>query len=418
LSTINQTYETVPVGELVEHPDNPRKGDLDTITDSIAHNGFYGALIVDQANQVLAGNHRLKAARELGIEKLPIIRVEVDEATAKRIMLVDNRANDQASYDQEALVRVLEGLPDIGGTGYGQDDLSKLLADLGRTIEDAPPPPDPPEEPTSEPGQLYQLGPHRLLCGDALNRDDVARLMDGTIADLVLTDPPYNVAYTGKTADALTIQNDQMGGADFEAFLLEAYTRMIEVTKPGGAIYVFHADTEGLAFRRTMIQAGWQLKQCLVWIKNIFVMGRQDYQWQHEPVLYDWAPGAAHTWLGGRTYSTTFDTRPDLRKLKKEELVEMLEALYQDTTAIFEDRPTASRLHPTMKPLPLIGRLMANSARAGEVVLDQFGGSGSTLLAADQLGMQARLIELDPAYVDVIIARWEEQTGGTAELVE
>jgi DNA modification methylase len=248
--------------------------------------------------------------------------------------------------------------------------------------------PEPPVEPKSRPGDVYSLGRHRLVCGDSTILSDVQKLMGTELADMVWTDPPYNVAYEGKTKDALKIKNDSMSGEQFYQFLHDAYSNMLMHTKPGCAIYVAHADTEGMNFRKALTDSGWLLKQCLVWVKNSIVMGRQDYHWRHEPILYGWAPGSAHHWYSDRKQSTVIECK----------------------------RPSRNAEHPTMKPVELIEYCFANSCPRGGLVLDLFGGSGSTLIAAEKTGRRAFLCELDPRYADVIVARWEKYTGKTAVL--
>lgn len=243
--------------------------------------------------------------------------------------------------------------------------------------------------------------------------------MDGHQADLVLTDPPYNVDYTGKTKDALKIENDSMTDSRFRQFLTDAFKACDAGLKPGGAFYIWHADSEGYNFRGACRDAGWTVRQCLVWVKNHFVMGRQDYQWQHEPCLYGWKDGAAHYFVEDRTQTTVMeeDNRPDIDNMKKEEMRELIKELLEEktpTTVIREKRPAASALHPTMKPVALMARLIRNSTKPGELVLDTFAGSGSTLIAADQLNRTAYVCELDPTYADVIIQRWEKLTGEKA----
>lgn len=249
--------------------------------------------------------------------------------------------------------------------------------------------PEPPKEPTSKRGDIYLLGTHQLMCGDACSIDDVQKLVAGEVMDMVWTDPPYNVAYEGKTKDKLTIQNDQMEKQDFKEFLRTAFSNMALVTKPGGAIYVAHADTEGVNFRTALVEAGFLFKQCLVWVKQQFVMGRQDYHWKHEPILYGWKDGDAHHWYGDRKQSTVLQF----------------------------DRPHRSTEHPTTKPIDLITYMLNQSSKQGHTVLDLFGGSGSTLIACEMTGRQCFTMELDPRYVDVIIRRYEELTGKKAELL-
>lgn len=236
--------------------------------------------------------------------------------------------------------------------------------------------------------------------------------MEGEEADLIVTDPPYNVNYEGGTDKKLTIKNDHMKDADFYNFLYEAYMRMYENIKPGGAYYIFHADTEGLNFRKGLREAGFKLSSCLIWVKNALVLGRQDYHWKHEPILYGWKEGAAHYFIDDRSQCTVIEDKIDVDKLKKEEMKELLEKLLDQgiSTVIYEDKPLRNADHPTMKPVALVGKLIHNSSRRGELVLDLFGGSGSTLIAADQLGRRANLMELDPKYCDVIVKRYVRVT--------
>lgn len=239
---------------------------------------------------------------------------------------------------------------------------------------------------------------------------------------MILTDPPYNVNYEGGTKDKLKIENDNLTETEFYNFLLDSFRNMFEVAKCGCPIYVFHADTEGLNFRNAFKSVGFKLAECLIWAKNKFVMGRQDYQWQHEPILYGWKEGAAHYFINDRSQSTVFEDSINIDKMKKDELKTMLKQLLnnQNTEAvsvIHEDKPTKNDLHPTMKPIKLCGKLICNSTRAEENVLDLFGGSGSTLIACEQLNRKCYMMEYDPKYVDVIIDRWEQLTGQKAKKI-
>lgn len=246
--------------------------------------------------------------------------------------------------------------------------------------------------------------------------------MGGEQADMLLTDPPYNVAYEGKTADALTIENDSMDDASFRAFLTDAFKAGDASMRPGAAFYVWHADSEGFNFRAAAKDAGWALRQCLVWSKNAIVMGRQDYQWQHEPCLYGWKEGAAHYFVDNRRQSTVIeDARPNVAKMKADEMRALLKEIYADrisTTVMHEDKPSASREHPTMKPIKLMARQILNSSKEGWAVLDLFGGSGSTMMACEQLRRRCFTMELDPHYCDVILDRWEKMSGKTARRIE
>ena len=245
-----------------------------------------------------------------------------------------------------------------------------------------------PDEPKSKKGDIYILGNHRLMCGDSINKDDVRKLMNGNQCDMIFTDPPYNVNYEGGTG--MKIQNDNMLDANFYNFLFSAFDNMYENTKKGGAIYVCHADTEGLNFRNAYKNAGFKLAECLIWVKSALVMGRQDYHWRHEPIIYGWKEGAAHYFIDDRTQDTVWE----FKKQKK------------------------NALHPTMNPLELCAKAIYNSSRSGYISLDLFGGSGSKLIASEQLNRNCYMMELDPKYVDVIIDRWEKFTGRKAVKVE
>lgn len=276
--------------------------------------------------------------------------------------------------------------------------------------------------PKTQKGDIWQLGDHFLMCGDSTSAEDVARLMDGTRADLSVTDPPYNVAYEGGTQDHLTIKNDQMSDGAFHDFLVAAFTRMNEALKPGAANYVFFACKEARNFIDAYIQAGFLYKQLLIWVKNTITLTRSDYQWQHEPCIYGWKDGAPHYFTDDRTLRTVVDEWPDFDQMDKAALRDFCKRVFDKdalaTDIVREDKPTRNAEHPTMKPIPLVGRFVRNSSRRGGQVIDLFGGSGSTLMACEQLNRQCRTMEYDPVYCDVIIARWEKYTGRKATKIE
>jgi DNA modification methylase len=250
------------------------------------------------------------------------------------------------------------------------------------------------------------------VVGDSTDPAILAKALDNKLADCIFTDPPYNVAYTGGTSEGLTIQNDAMTELEFESFLLAVYAAMYQNAKAGCPIYVCHADSSGQAFRTTLAGAGWMLKQILIWVKDNFVLSRQDYNWQHEPIIYGWKPGAAHPWYGPFNDSTVLDfATKELETLSKTELVNIIETARSTSTIIREPRPRRNSEHPTMKPVNLITRILSNSANSESLVLDPFGGSGSTLIAAHSLGMKSAIVELDPIYADVICKRWQLLTG-------
>lgn len=385
----------VPISEMTPWDQNPRKNDaaVDKIAESIKRFGFGSPILARLNGEVIAGHTRLKAAEKLGLDRVPVRYLDLDPADAHLLALADNKLGEIAEWDETLLAEILKDLDpeDAALAGFGAEELEDLLSELegpAAFLTDPDDVPEVPEEPTTKPGDLWVLGRHRLLCGDGTRAEDVERLMDGQKVNMVFTDPPYNVDYVGKTKDALRIQNDSMSDADFFRFLLAAYECMLTHTELGGAIYVCHADSEGTNFRKALVEAGWLLKQCLIWVKSAFVLGRQDYHWQHEPILYGWVPGAAHKWHGDRKQSTVWNV----------------------------DRPNRSEAHPTMKPVELVERALANSSGRGDRVLDLFGGSGTTLVACEKNGRSAYLMELDPHYCDVIIRRWEQFTGKSASL--
>lgn len=387
-----------PIERLTAYARNPRKNDhaVDRVAAAIREFGFRVPVVAKSDGTVVDGHLRLKAAQKLQLAEVPVVLADdLTDAQVKAFRISVNRMAELAEWDDELLaleVDELRGMNfDLELTGLDGDFLNRLL-DTPPTAGTVPlcdpeEVPEPPEVPVTKPGDLIILGRHRLICGDSTDPAVVARLMAGKKADVVFTDPPYNVDYQGKTADALTIENDAMSDTDFYAFLLAAYRAMLEATKPGGPIYVCHADTEGANFRRAMTEAGWLFKQCIVWVKQSFVMGRQDYHWQHEPILYGWAPGAAHQWHGDRKQSTVWEF----------------------------DRPQRNGEHPTMKPVELVSKALNNSSASGARVFDGFGGGGSTLIAAELTGRTAHVVELAPKYCDVIVERWERITGQKAE---
>ena len=298
-----------------------------------------------------------------------------------------------SDWDNELLTIELQELLgeeyDLELLGFDKDELDALLNVIegtdGLTDEDAVP--EVPDEPKTKPGDIYILGNHRLMCGDSTNIESVEALTEGLV-DILVTDPPYNVAYEGKTKDALTIKNDSMGDEQFRQFLRDAFVAADAVMKPGAVFYIWHADSEGYNFRGACHDAGWKVRQCLIWAKDTMVMGRQDYHWKHEPCLYGWKDGAAHLWATDRKQTTIIECK----------------------------RPKRNDIHPTMKPVELMEYQILNNTKGMDIVLDLFGGSGSTLIACEKIGRKARLMELDPKYCDVIVKRWEDFTGKQAIL--
>ena len=389
--------ELRPLSEIVPYSHNPRLNDsaVDAVAASIREFGFRQPLVVDEQNVVLVGHTRLKAARKLGLTHVPVhVAAGLSPAQAKAYRLADNRTAAIATWDDGKLVRELLALQsseyDLSLTGFEPDELDRLLAPAPSVLADPDEIPEPPAEPIARPGNLWQLGRHTLLCGDSTRPADLARVMGGHQADLLLTDPPYNVAYSGKTAEALTIANDALSDDDYRRFLVDAFAAAVAVLRPGGGFYLWHADSHGRVVRDACAAAELTVRQCLIWVKSAFALGRQDYHWQHEPCLYGWKDGAAHTWLSDR----------------------------RQTTVLHFDKPSRSAEHPTTKPVDLFAYLIGNSCPRGGRVLDVFGGSGTSLLAAEQSGRTAHLVELDPRYCDTIVRRFERATGRSAELAD
>lgn len=414
--------ETIDIAELTPDPQNARQHDqtnLKAIEGSLREFGQRKPIVISQTNVIVAGNGTVEAAKRLGWTEIQAVRVpaEWDENQIKAFALADNRTAELAEWNTNILNKQLLELSEAGVeiSNFGFEKPEIPLTDV-MTFEDEVP--DIPEEPKTQVGQIWKLGNHRLVCGDSTLHETVQKALDGEKADCVFTDPPYNVAYEGGTKDKLTIQNDDMSDSEFSQFLYNFYKAALDNTKEGGPIYVCHADGSGNAFRNSMLKSGWLMKQVLIWVKDSLVLSRQDYNWQHEPILYGWKPGAAHSWYGPFTNTTVLDNPlEELAKLKKEELIDLLVKGFETSTVVREKRPRRNDLHPTMKPISLVARLLKNSCIAGNMVLDQFGGSGSTLIACEQLGLRAALVELDPRYCDVIIQRWENLTGKKAELV-
>ena len=364
------------------------------IAGSIKEFGFNNPVLVDKDNSIIAGHGRLMAARKLGMDKVPVVQLgHMTEAQRKAYVLADNRIALNSGWDTSMLSLELQELKDdidLSLLGFDADELNALLNPIeeteGLTDEDAVP--DVPDEPKTKLGDIYILGKHRLMCGDSCSVTDMDKLVNDREVDMWLTDPPYNVAYEGKTKDALTIKNDEMTDDGFRQFLRDAYVTADTVMKAGAVFYIWHADSEGYNFRGAAHDAGWKVRQCLIWKKSTMVMGRQDYHWKHEPCLYGWKEGAGHLWATDR----------------------------KQTTILEFDKPNRNKEHPTMKPVALFEYQMLNNTKGGDIILDSFGGSGTTLLAAEKNGRVAYLMELDPKYCDVIVKRWEDFTGKKAVL--
>ena len=384
----------VETSKLIPYVNNARthsQEQVNKLRGSLREFGFINPVIIDSDFNVIAGHGRLMAAKEEGIEEVPCVLVDyLTEAQKKAYILADNRYAQDAGWDEEMLkleIEALEGMDfDVSLTGFNEDEIADLFADsestgaedddfdLSDALEKAA---------FVERGDVWQVGRHRLMCGDATSAEDVATLMDGKKANLIITDPPYNVAF--ESSDGLSIKNDKMENDKFYEFLLAAFKNMAEHLEKGGSAYVFHADTEGLNFRKAFMDAGFHLSGCCIWVKNSLVLGRSDYQWQHEPVLYGFLQNGKHYWSksAGRSQTTIWNF----------------------------DKPKKNKNHPTSKPLDLLAYPIGNSSQENAIVIDTFGGSGSTLMACEQTNRICHTMELDEKYASVILRRFVEDGG-------
>lgn len=387
-----------PIQDLIPYARNSRThndAQVAQIAASIKEFGWTNPVLLDGTNGIIAGHGRVMAAQKLGETEVPTIELShMDENQKRAYIIADNKLALNAGWDNEMLALEVADLKDagydLGLTGFSADELEELNPTVIEGLVDEDEAPAVPQEAITKPGDIYKMGKHRLMCGDSTSIEHLERLCDGQDVDMWLTDPPYNVAYEGKTKDSLTIQNDSMGDDQFRQFLRDAYVAADAVMKSGAVFYIWHADSEGYNFRGAAQDAGWKVRQCLIWKKSSMVMGRQDYHWKHEPCLYGWKEGAGHLWATDR----------------------------KQTTILEFDKPARNGEHPTMKPVALFEYQMLNNTKGGDIILDSFGGSGTTLIAAEKNGRVARLMELDPKYCDVIVKRWEEFTGKKAELLE
>jgi len=393
---ISMQLINVILQEIKPYENNPRNNDaaVDKVVESIKEFGFRIPIIVDKDNIIIAGHTRYKAAKILGLNEVPVIKSEdlsPEQVRAFRIM--DNKASEIATWDYEALLQEMEKLKisdyNLEFTGFELNEIESMMDkyspkeitmdesfNLEEQLEFI-------EEPKTKKGDLWLLGNHRLLCGDSTIKEDIEKLMNGQKAKMVFTDPPYNVAYEGSTEDKLTIQNDNMSQEDFYNFLLKVFSNYFELMEEGAPIYVCHADSEGENFRRAYREAGLKLAECIIWVKNTFVIGRQDYHWRHEPILYGWKEGKAHYFVDDRTQDTVWEI----------------------------PKPNRNGEHPTMKPLTLCVKAIKNSCKPKELVVDLFGGSGSTLIASTETERTCYTMEIDEKYCDVIVLRYINQYG-------
>lgn len=408
----------ISIEKLRPYENNPRKitdEAVEKVMASIKEFGFQQPIVVDKDMVIIVGHTRLKAAKKLGLKSVPVVVADnLSDEQVRAYRLADNKTNEFSQWNDELLSFELQELECLNfdmepfGFEIAEEEEKEIIEDDFSPLI--------PEEPVCKRGDIYQLGDHYLMCGDSTSPDDVRKLLNGTLVDLVVTDPPYNVNV--KNSKGMKIMNDDMGDSEFLEFLGGAFSNLAEALKPGGVFYVWYASKEHINFERALNKAGLEVREQLVWNKNSFILGRQDYHWKHELCLYGWKDGAAHYFIDDRTQSTVFEDKGiDISKLKKEEMAELLKQFLCDrisTTVINEDKPNANDLHPTMKPIKLIARQIKNSSKMDETVLDLFGGSGSTMIACEQLGRRCFTMEYDPHYADVIIDRWEQFTGREA----
>lgn len=393
MSKTTTEMQLVTVSKLIPYVNNARTHSAEQVMklrSSLREFGFINPVIIDRDYNVIAGHGRIMAAKEEGIKEVPCVFVDyLTEAQKKAYILADNRMAMDAGWDEELLRIEIESLQgadfDIGLTGFDENDLADLFGnddtsdvkdddyDLSAALEKAA---------FVEKGDIWTVGRHRLMCGDATSSEDVDALMEGKKANLVITDPPYNVAF--ESSDGLSIKNDKMANDKFYEFLLSAFKNMASHLESGGSAYVFHADTEGLNFRRAFIDAGFHLSGCCIWVKNSLVLGRSDYQWQHEPVLYGFLQNGKHYWSksAGRSQTTIWNF----------------------------DKPKKNKNHPTSKPLDLLAYPIGNSSHENAIVIDTFGGSGSTLMTCEKTNRICHTMELDEKYASVILRRYVEDT--------
>lgn len=401
----------IQIEQLTPYKNNARKHSdkqIDMIAKSLRKYGFLNPVLINDKNMILAGHGRVEAAKRIGLKIVPCVQIShLTPDEQKEYILADNRLAELAEWDNDMLSDELKSLSiDFNDIGFDKSFLRSQKQAL--TDEDKVPPV--PVEARSRIGDIWVLGEHRLAVNDATDIAAVSDLMDGQEADLVWTDPPYNVAIQGAAG---SIMNDDMSDADFMEFLGKVYNNYYTAMRPGACIYVAHADSERVAFTQQYLNAGLKLSEVLIWVKQTATLSRQDYNWKHEPILYGWKEGAGHYFAGDFTLTTVIDREQEPEKMGKAELLAFVKEIKacMKTTVQRYDRPSRSDLHPTMKPVGMIRDHIEASSKHNEIVLDFFGGSGSTLMAAETAGRKAYLMELDPRYADVIIKRWQDYTG-------
>lgn len=390
--------QSMKISEVKPYPNNPRNNDdgVEAVANSIKEFGWQQPIVVDKDNLIIVGHTRYKAAKKLGMDKVPVVVASnLSDEQVRAYRLADNKTGELTDWDMSLLDDELGDIADIDMSDFGFDlDLDDDEVEVQEDDFDD----EIPEEPKSKLGQIYQLGRHRLMCGDSTNPEMVKKLVGGVQCDLLLTDPPYNVDYSSKdygrdkfskTRKNNQIANDKMAPDEFYKFLFSVFTNAKDNLKDGASFYIWFSDLATVEFNNAANEAGLLVKETLIWEKNNIVLGRQDYQHKHEPCLYGWVKGGSHSWYSDR----------------------------KQTTVLHFDKPQRADLHPTMKPVALFDYQIKNSTKSGDTVLDLFGGSGTTIMACEQDGRNACVMEYDPRYVDVIIKRWEDFTGKKAKLI-
>ena len=430
--TITKEHRVVKLSEIIPYANNPRKNDqaVPVVEASIERFTYTTEIEVDESMVILAGHTRYKALKKMGVEECEVMIIRGmtnEEKIAYR--LAHNKTGEVAEWDDELLLEELEAVGDIP-----METLGFQQREIPVEVQEDEYEPEPPEDPMSKVGDVYLLGDHVLVVGDATSREDLEKLLKaggGGEVDMIMTDPPYNVAVgdknkllnemDGGNRIESNINNDKMDDHEFYEFLNKAFSNMYAALKAGGSFYIWYSGRTISEFTDACKAQGLEVKQNLIWVKNMFVLGRQDYQWKHEPCLYGWKEGAAHYFTENRSLTTVIEEElADLDTMKKDDMRKLLEKILATDVpvdVIHENKPVRNADHPTMKPLRLIGQLIQNSSKRGDTVLDLFGGSGSTLMACEQLGRRCLTMELDPRYADVIIDRWESFTGLKAEKV-
>ena len=423
--------EYIPIDDIKPYENNAKihtEEQIEQIKKSILEFGMNDPIGIWKDNIIIEGHGRLMACKELGMQEIPVIRLDdLTDDQRKAYTLIHNQTTMNTGFDLDILNEELQSI-DLDMSFFGFDEIEEPEIEINDDDFEFE---EPVEEPKSKRGEIYKLGNHFLMCGDSTNPEDVDKLMNGAVADLVVTDPPYNVdigiedieeaKIRKRRLDGKTIQNDKMEDEEFKLFLEKTFYNMNKSLKEGGAFYIWFDSREHINFETALNINNLEVRQELIWCKNSLVMGRQDYQWKHEPCLYGWKDGAGHYFIDDRKQTTIIEDKIDFDSLKKEEAIQMLKDIYNDgisTTVIHEDKPSVSDIHPTMKPLKLIARLIRNSSKENEIVLDLFGGSGSTIITCEQLNRKCYTMEYDPKYVDAIIKRYKEFTGIDAVKIE